>query len=929
MTAVATGLRAELRDDAPWVATPAPRLSWRVDADESGWLQAGAEVECEGEHVRVEGRDSVLVPWPFRPLRAGEVRTVRVRVTSESGVETEWSRPLTVAAGFADTWSALPIGLADPSAPARPALMRTAFRLDRPVRRALLYSSALGVADWAVNGLPADDGVLSPGWTSYQLRLVHETADVTALLREGENVLAAHLAGGWYTEEYHLLTRPKRFYGDQPRLLGQLRIDFVDGTHTVIATGEGWQAVPDPVTTSSGIYHGESVDARGALQGWDAPGFDATAWTDAVVTDDDPPVPEARMAPPVRRTATMPVKEVLRSSSGAPVLDFGQNLVGRLRIRVEGERGTRIVLRHAEVLADGELALRPLRLAKATDEYVLAGAGEPEEWEPRFTFHGFRYAQLDGWPGEFDPADVEAVVLGTDMRRSGWFSSSDSRLDRLHENVVWTMRGNYLAVPQDCPQRDERFGWTGDNQLFAPTAAFLYDCEAFFLSWLRDLVLEQRRAGGVVPLFAPDVLPDIADRNPVAAWGDAIAIIPRVLADSAGDRALLSEFYPAMRDYLELMLAARDPDGLWTTGRQLGDWLDPNAPPNAPARARTDTEIVASAYLVHTARLVERIARDLGEDADAARFATAAEATRRAYLDAFVTPRGRIMCDTQTAYALTLAFDLVDDPLLRQRVADRLADVVRRDGYHIATGLVGTPIILRALSENGHADAAERLLFQTEAPSWLFPVTVGATTVWERWDGLREDGSLNPGAMISFNHVVFGSVAQWLHETVAGLSPAEPGYRRLRIAPLPLRRVDHARAEHDTPYGRAAAGWNREGGVLRVRATVPANTTAEVRLPDGRTFDVTAGEHEWVVPDLLLLPREAVTLDSSMAALADDENAYAAFFSKLRENPNRFLAKSVQANALFTPGRRIRDALIFADRDTLDAVATALDDAST
>lgn len=919
--AVVTTLRAELRDDAPWVSTGTPRLSWTVTADDA-WTQAWVEISSGGDLTRIESADSVLVAWPFAPLSAGERRMVRVRVGSTDGDETPWSEELAVHAAFVDSWIARPVGLDEPDAAARPALLRTRFTVDRPVRRAVLHHSALGAAEMLVNGTVSDDGILSPGWTSYELRRVHESADVTALLREGENVLAARVAGAWFTEEYHVLTRPARFHGEQPLLDAQLHLEYADGTTGIVATGDGWRAIADPETTASGIYAGEDVDARGRIDGWDAPGFDDSAWPAAAAAEGAWPTPEARVSPPVRRIESLPVRTVLSSASDSPILDFGQNLVGRLRIRVRGERGDRVTLRHAEVLEEGELAIRPLRLAAATDSYTLAGDGE-EVWEPRFTFHGFRYAQLDGWPGDFDPADVEAVVLHTDMRRTGFFTSSDPLLNRFHENVVQTMRGNYLAVPMDCPQRDERLGWTGDTQLFAPAAAFLFDTEAFFVSWLRDLALEQRQNGGVVPLFAPNVVPGFAGRGPIAGWGDAIAILPRVLADAHGDEALLDELYPAMRAWVEVVQRALDEDGLWTAGRQLGDWLDPNAPPNAPARGRTDTEIVATAYAVKTARLVSSIAAGLGHDDDAARFAGAAERSRRAYVDTYVSPNGRMMCDTQTAYAVTIAFDLVEEPL-RTRIGERLAQVVRRDGFHIATGLIGTSVIAQALEATGHADAAERLLLQTESPSWLFPVTVGATTVWERWDGLRPDGTLNPGAMVSFNHVALGSVADWLHTGVAGLSPAAPGYRRVRIAPTVLRGIDHARAVKETPYGEAASGWERVADGIRVTATIPPNATGEVELPDGRRLQVRSGAHEWLTEDLPPKPRRPLTLDSSMADLADDAEAYHAFHAVLEASPNRFLARSVRGNALYRETLSIRDTLVFADAATLDGVAAAL-----
>ncbi|WP_137845311.1 alpha-L-rhamnosidase [Microbacterium sp. 2FI] len=927
MPALITSLTAELRHDSAAVATPTPRLTWATASDSPDWVQAWAELRRDDEIVRLDARDSVLVAWPFAPLEAGERAMVSVRTGSTAGDETPWSAPLEVWAAFTDEWTALPIGLANPSRVAQPVLLRTTFALDRPVRSATLHWAALGVAEASLNGEAVDDLVLTPGWTSYRERLVHETSDVTALVRVGENALGIALAGGWYTEEYHVLTAPRRFFGDQPRALAQLVLVFDDGTMRTIATGDRWRALGDGPIVSSGIYAGEHVDARRLPAGWDEPGFDDGDWAPALVTDDVVPRPEARMAPPVRRIERMPVVEASRTPSGRILLDFGQNIVGRLRLRVTGPAGTVITLRHAEVLEDGELARRPLRLAEAVDSFTLAGSGE-EELEPRFTFHGFRYADIEGWPGEFDPTAVEAVVLASDLRRTGWFESSDATLDRFHENVVWTLRGNYLAVPQDCPQRDERLGWTGDTQLFTPTAAFLYDCHAFLRSWLRDLALEQQKLGGLVPLFAPNVVPGFADRGPVAAWGDAIAVIPRLLAHSSGDATLLAEFYPGMRAWADLVLSHRDAEGLWTSGRQLADWLDPNAPPNAPSRGRTDTDIVATAYLARTLALTADIARELGDDADADRFAAQGIATRRAFVDAFVTPTGRMMSDTQTAYALAIAFDLIDDDALRGRVGDRLAFVVRRDGFHIATGLVGTAVIAPALTKAGHIDVAERLLFQTEAPSWLYPVGVGATTVWERWDGLRPDGTLNPGAMVSFNHVALGSVAAWLHEEVAGLSALEPGYRRLRIAPHPLTRLTHARAEHETPYGPAAAGWERVDGALRVRAVVPPNTTALVRLPDGSEFDVGSGTHEWTCPADAARPLPPLDLDSSLADLADSPAGYGAFHGALARQPNRFLAGAVRANALYTPGRSIRDALVFADGATLSAVAAALAAAS-
>ncbi|MDQ0577635.1 alpha-L-rhamnosidase [Agromyces albus] len=928
-------LRAELRDDSAFVARPTPRLSWTVETDEPGWRQASAELRSGDETVRLDTDESVLVDWPFVPLAAGETREVRVRVAAASGTETDWSAPLTIVAGFLDegAWVAEPIGLADVTRPAHPALVRTSFTVDGAVRRATLFYTVLGVAEPELNGIRVDGDVLAPGWSSYRDRLVHETVDVTALVRDGENVLGATLAGGWYTEQYGFFQFADRVYGDQPSLLAQLHVEYADGRSQVVATGDGngWRALGESTVVDSGIYAGEHADLRraAAVEGWSAPGFDASAWpaarrgASAREGYEHVPVPEARIAPPVRRIAELPVAEVLESPSGATILDFGQNLVGRLRLRVSGPAGTRLTLRHAEVLEHGELSLRPLRNAAATDVLELAGDGV-EVWEPRFTFHGFRYASIEGWPGEFDRADITAVVIASDLPRTGWFDSSHELLDRLHENVVWGMRGNFLAIPTDCPQRDERFGWTGDIQVFAPTASFLADCDAFLTSWLRDLALEQRREHGVVPLVVPAALPSFGGGGGVAAWGDAATIVPWVLYERFGDLGVLHDAYPSMRDWVDTVLAVTDAKGLWTGAMQLGDWLDPDAPPDKPGKAKVDGDLVASAYLARSLRIVADAAGLLGEPGDRTRYAALAERTRAAFTDEYVTPAGRMMNDAPTAYALALGFDLVTDAAQRTALAGRLADLVRERGYRIATGFVGTPLVADALVDAGHRATAERLLLQTECPSWLYSVTMGATTVWERWDSLLPDGSVNPGEMTSFNHYALGAVADWMHRTVAGLAPDAPGYRRLRIAPRPLAALDHARASHRTPYGAASVAWRREGSAVIVVAEVPPNTDAVVDLPGLEPVVVGSGRHEWRFTESTdAASRRPLGLDSPTAAIIDDHEAYRTLLDTLAMH-DEARADAVRTDTVWAEGRSLRQALMFTPPVVLADIERAL-----
>jgi alpha-L-rhamnosidase len=876
-------ITAEYATDRTTVATPRPRLSWVTESDTPGWLQAGAEVELDGGHtVRLDGRDSVLVDWPFDPLEAGSVHTVRVRVTGEDGATSEWSEPHEIVAGFLPEggWTAQLVGLADPAVEGQPALVRAGFTVDGPVRRATLYATAHGIYQVEINGFAVDDEVLKPGWTPYEQRLLHETTDVTALLTTGENAVGAWLAGGWYTERFGFRDAAKVHYGPQPAVAVQLVIEYADGRVATVASGPDWLATAEGPLTAGGIYAGESFDARRALPGWSDVGFDDSGWV-PVRADETPVVPEARTSPGARRIDEVPVREVLTTPSGATVLDFGQNLVGWLRITVSGERGQEIVLRHAEVLEHGELCTRPLRRAEATDRYTLAGGGA-ETWEPRSTFHGFRYVQVEGWPGELDPADVVAVVVHTDMRRTGWFESSSELVNRLHENVVWGMRGNFLHVPTDCPQRDERLGWTGDIQVFAPTATYLFDSDGFLASWLTDLALEQRAQDGVVPFIVPNVLARAA--TPAAAWGDAATVIPHVLYERFGDLGVVAAQYDSMRDWVEVLLGMAGPRLLWEGRFQFGDWLDPAAPPERPGDATTDRDLVASAHLFRSTDLLARAAALLGRDDDAAHYRKLAEDVRAAFLREYVTPAGRMMSDTQTAYAMALVYGIVTEPGERRVLGERLAELVRVAGYRVATGFVGTPIVQDALTDTGHLDAAARMLLQTQCPSWLYPVTMGATTIWERWDSMLPDGTVNPGQMTSFNHYAFGAIADWLHRVVAGLAPAAPGYRELDIAPRPLPGLDRARTAHETPYGRAEAGWERRGDTIVVDAVVPANTTATVRLPGGgEPITVGSGTHRWEAPAPATGNGHGpVTLDTSLAEVIDDQEAFDALLGAVR-----------------------------------------------
>ncbi|WP_281258525.1 family 78 glycoside hydrolase catalytic domain [Streptomyces phaeoluteigriseus] len=514
----------------------------------------------------------------------------------------------------------------------------------------------------------------------------------------------------------------------------------------------------------------------------------------------------------------------------------------RLHLTVDGPAGTTLTLRHAEVLQDGELATAPLREAYATDTLILAGRG-PLTWEPRFTLHGFRYAEVTGWPGELTADAVTARVYHTDMRRTGWFTCSDSLVDRLHENVVWSMRGNFVDLPTDCPQRDERLGWTGDIQVFAPTASYLYDCAGLLDSWLTDVGLEQL-PDGTVPWYVP-VIPGEPMWTPIhpgAGWGDVATLTPWTLFQRFGDLGLLRRHYPMAKAWVDLVERLAGPTRLWDTGVQLGDWLDPAAPPDDPAAGRTDRHLVATAYFAHSARHLALAAAELANGADAARYTALADEVADAFRRRYVLTTGRMTSDSATAYALALAFGLLT-PRQRQPAGDRLAQLVAEDDARIATGFVGTPLICDALTDTGHLDVAYRLLTQTACPSWLYPVTQGATTIWERWDSLRPDGTLNPGGMTSFNHYALGAVADWLHRVVGGITATAPGYRTIAFRPRPGGGITWARTRHESPYGTVSLFWELTATGLTARVTVPEGCTATAELPGCAPIALGPGEH--------------------------------------------------------------------------------------
>jgi alpha-L-rhamnosidase len=861
MTTTVAAPRIEHHLQPLGVGERTPRISWVIRSAPSGWTQYEYRVSITRDSCtqtfQFRSSDQVLVPWPAEPLSSRERAVVRIAVRGERDEWSPWSPATALEAGLLDPadWVARPVGAfwtEDPeSDDRRPSIIRREFTAREKPVRARLYATAHGLYEAEINGRRVGNDALSPGWTVYGKRLRYYTYDVTDYIAPGANAIGAWLGDGWYRGRLGWRGGFRNIFGYDLSFLGQLELAYADGSREVVATDTAWKAAQSPILRT-GIYDGEDYDAREEQPGWSTAGFDDSGWQAVAVRHRDTATLVAPTAPPVRCTDEVLPIGVLVSPSGKKILDFGQNLVGRIKIAVRGTRGQTVMLRTAEVLQEGELYTRPLRGARSSDSYTLAGRDTSERWEPRFTFHGFRYAEVTGWPGDLD-ADVAAGavvarVYHTDLERTGWLETSDPMLNRLHANIVRSMRGNFVDLPTDCPQRDERVGWTGDIQVFGPTAATLYDVSGMLGSWLRDVAVEQL-PDGTVPWYVP-VIPAHSMWWPIrpgAAWGDVATLLPWTLYQRFGDVGILRDQFESARAWVDLIARRAGDSRLWDADFQLGDWLDPAAPPQDPADARTDRHLVATAYFARSARVVALMAEVLGRDEERAQYSRLADEVAAAFAEAYIDRNGMMSSDAQTAYALALGFDLIPDAARRDAAADRLATLVRKAGNRIATGFVGTPLVSDALTSFGHLDVAYDLVLERSCPSWLYQVEMGATTIWERWDSLLPDGTVNPGTMTSFNHYALGAVADWMHRVIAGISPAAPGYRRIRFAPRPGGGLTSASARQVTPYGEATIAWVRAEKELRVSMTVPVGARASFEIDGRDSEELSPGTHHRLV----------------------------------------------------------------------------------
>ena len=716
------------------------------------------------------------------------------------------------------------IHASDKWAPVSPYFKKT-VEIKGEVKRAWLHVSALGVFEAFINGVRVGCDYMTPGWTDYKYRLQYFSYDVGRML-DPVSEIRVGVGNGWYSSRGGFPHTKDGMYGTHPALIAALEVEYADGRREVTVTDESW-LVARSECLFSGIYDGEIYDAT----------VEPIFETHAEIFDYDKSVLIPLEGECVRETERVGVKEIIHTPKGECVLDFGQEITGTIEFKITAKGGERVRISHGEVLdKDGNFYNDNYRTARSEIVYT-ARAGE-QTYKAHYTFFGFRYARLEGWCEEVRAENFTAIVMHSDLRRTGYFTSGHAKLNQLYSNIIWGQRDNFLDVPTDCPQRDERLGWTGDAQVFARTACINYDCEKFYTKWLRDMAVEQLPNGGL-----PHVIPDVlrSENNfSSTAWSDATCVIPWELYMAYGSKRLLREHLPMMKKWVGYMYSRPGKRYLYQGDKHFGDWLGMDAPAGSYTGA-TDKELIASAYFYLSTTLVARACTALGIKSE--KYEKMAERIRRAYRREFIK-RERLTSDTQTAHAITIHFGLVDDlPELKAKFGERLVKLIEDNGDRLTTGFVGTPYLLDALSEVGRADKAYTLLLQEKFPSWLFSVNMGATTIWEHWDSVNEQGEMWSTNMNSFNHYAYGSVAAWIYGTAMGIRPMSPTYRTFSLAPIPCARLGHAEARIDTRCGEIRSKWTYTPDGVRYEFRVPAGTTAYLKLVDGSTEVLTGGDY--------------------------------------------------------------------------------------
>lgn len=837
-------LVCEYHTDPIGIDVEKPRLSWQLLTDSQNVMQSAYEIRVASSvndlnnpnmliwtSGKVNSDQSVNVVYEGRSLESMERVYWQVRVWDNKNKISALSNSAFWEMGIIDTglWSASYIAMNDitkekKSHPSQ--YFRNEFSINKTIKSARVYVTSLGVYQLYFNGEKVSSDLFTPGYTSYNKRLQYQTYDVTQMVQQN-NTIGAIVGDGWYRGnigwkgEY-------AYYGKQLAFLVQLQINYNDGSSATIVSNADWKASYGPILESD-MYNGEKYDARLEMDGWANNGFDDSKWVKVEILNHPKDILIAPQGPPVKAIEKIKPKKIITTPKGEIVLDLGQNIVGWARMKVNGQKGDKVTLSFAEVLdKNGNFFTTNLRLAEATDIYTLKGGGE-EIFEPHFTSHGFRYIKVQDYPGILGLDDITGIVIHSDIAPTGNFSTSDSLINQLQSNIQWSQRDNFLDIPTDCPQRDERAGWTGDAQVFSMTAAFNFDVAAFYTKWLKDLAADQHD-NGLVTHVVPDIL---SGAGGATGWADAAIIVPWTVYQSYGDKRILKEQYASMKRWVDYVAEQSKEDYLWNDPKHWhwGDWLAFNSDQPDYNGSVTEKDLIATAYAYHSTKLFSKIAIILGETGDTDKYQEHAKKIKDAFIKEYITPNGRLVSHTQTAYALALSFDLLPEHLF-EKAANYFASDVEKFG-HLTTGFLGTPLLCSTLSKIGRDDLAFMLLNRKEFPSWLYPVTQDATTIWERWDTQKPDGTIIEG-MNSFNHYAYGAIGEWMYNHIAGLSidPSNPGYKHILLNPHPGGGLTNAKAEFQSLYGLVKSDWEIKDKNFIYTVVIPPNTTANLTLPN-------------------------------------------------------------------------------------------------
>ena len=844
------GLLCENRTDPIGMDATHPRFTWKITSDKRGTMQTAyridvSEKENFGGHVwdsgKISSDSSVFITYKGKPLQSGKKYYWRVKVWDNTGKASPWSAAASwQTALFSVTdWKAKWItpGYAEDSINRPSPLMRKQFASHKKIKNAVAYITAHGLYEASINGHRIGDAYLTPGWTSYSHRLQYQTYNVTDLLKEGENAIGVMLGNGWYRGIIGFNDH-RNVYGKDIALLFQLNITYEDGTTGIITSDESWKSSTGEVLYSE-IYNGETIDHNKQQTGWALPGFNDSQWT-AVKTQEYPKnILLATYNELVKKHETFKPLRIFKTPKNEQVIDFGQNLVGWVVLKVKGKAGDKITVSHAEVLDKaGNFYTENLRAAKAQDTYILKGDGE-ETFEPHFTFHGFQFIRIEGYPGDvIKPEDVTAVALYSDMKPTGTFITSNPLINQLQHNIQWGQKGNFLDVPTDCPQRDERLGWTGDAQVFSRTATFNMNVNDFFAKWLKDVAADQS-AEGIVPFVVPNCLGSVQGST---GWADVSTVIPWNMYLAYGDKQILQNQYASMKGWVDYMQHQSRND-LWQTGNSFGDWLFYSVDDDTDgSSAITDKYFIAQCFWAYSTQLLINAANVLDKTDDVNAYTVQLKKIKNAFLKEYVTANGRLVSGTQTAYTLALNFDMLPESL-RAQAATRLVNNIHAYDDHLTTGFLGTPYLCHVLTRFGQTNMAYRLLLQDTYPSWLYPVKMGATTIWERWDGIRPDKSFEAASMNSFNHYSYGAIGDWMYRVMAGMDTYDDGvgYKHIRVMPHPGGGFTSATANLQTYYGNLSSGWEVKDGKTYYNIEIPANTKADIFLPAAQAGEISEG----------------------------------------------------------------------------------------